>query len=78
MTQENITRMAREAGLEGMTAYKPKEWVTFNHLTHTYDTPDGTAVPAEICDDVRCLADILKIATIREKQRNAIRARGQA
>ena len=47
----------------------PREWVAYNPLTATYDTPDGTSVAAEIVDNVQCLADVLHIAQIRAKQR---------
>ena len=49
-----------------------REWVTYNHLTHTYDTGDGTKVAAEIVDSASCLADIFHIASIREAQRKAM------
>lgn len=44
-------------------------WVRFNHLTWMYETKDGTEIPAETVDSVQCLADVLRIADIREKQR---------
>lgn len=47
-----------------------REWVTYNPATATYDTPDGTSVAAELVDNVQCLADVLQIATIRDKQRD--------
>lgn len=50
----------------------PDDWVRFNPLTHTYDTPDGTKVAAEVADSVQCLADVLHIAAIRERQRAAL------
>jgi hypothetical protein len=43
--------------------------VTYNPLTATYDTPDGTSVAAELVDNVQCFADVLHIARIRDKQR---------
>jgi hypothetical protein len=46
-----------------------REWVTYNPLTATYDTPDGTSVSAELVDNVQCLADVMHIAQIRAKQR---------
>lgn len=49
-----------------------KPWVQFNHLTGTYDTPDGTRVASELADNVQCLADVLYISLIRENQREAI------
>ena len=52
------------------------EWVTYNPLTATYDTPDGTKVAAELVDSVQCLADVLHIAQIREAQRSAMAAAG--
>lgn len=42
----------------------------FNPLTHTYDTPDGTKVASELGDNVQCLADVLHMSAIREKQRS--------
>lgn len=45
------------------------EWVRYNNLTDTYDTRDGTKVSAMLIDGASCLADILHIADIREKQR---------
>lgn len=48
---------------------KDDDWIQYNPATMTYDTRDGTKVAAEIVDDVQCLADVLRIATIREKQR---------
>ena len=44
-------------------------WVTYNPLTATYDTPDGTAVAAELVESVQCMADLLNIAQIRAEQR---------
>lgn len=52
--------------------HTPAPWVRYNPSTDTYDTPDGTKVGAELCDNVECLADILHIATVREDQRRAI------
>jgi len=49
----------------------PEPWVKFNSLTHCYETKDGTSVPAELMDNVECLADVLKIAVIRDRQRAA-------
>lgn len=50
---------------------RSESWVRYNPLTHTYDTPDGTRVAAELVDSVACMADVLHIAGIREKQRRA-------
>lgn len=59
-------------------AHTPGQWVRFSPLTHTYDTPDGTAVAGELVDNAQTLADVLHIASIREKQRAAIaKATGQ-
>lgn len=44
-------------------------WVTYNPMTATYDTKDGTQVPAELVHNVQCLADVLRIAQIRARQR---------
>jgi hypothetical protein len=46
------------------------EWVKYNPETLMYETGDGTKVAAEIVESVQCLADILVIAQIRERQRN--------
>lgn len=50
-----------------------RAWVTYNPRTSTYETPDGTSVPAELVDNAQCLADVLHdvlhIAIIRTKQR---------
>jgi len=45
----------------------------FNHLTHSYDTPDGTKVAAEICEGDNP-SDAFRAATIREQQRKEIEA----
>lgn len=45
------------------------QWVRFNPLTQSYETPDGTTVPAELADNVQSLADVLAICAIRERQR---------
>jgi hypothetical protein len=51
-----------------------RQWVRFNPLTNSYDTPDGTRIAAELVDSVKGLADILYIAGIRANQRAVIRA----
>lgn len=51
-----------------------RQWVEFDHLTQNYRTPDSTAVAAEIIDNVQCLADILHIAGIRQRQREKMAA----
>lgn len=48
---------------------KREQWVKFNPLTQAYETPDGTAVAAELADNVHSLADVLAICAIRERQR---------
>lgn len=48
---------------------EPVAWVKYNHLTDTYDTPDGTKISSELADNVACVADVLHIASIRENQR---------
>lgn len=53
-----------------------KPWVVFNTCTQTYDTRDGTIVAAELVESIQCLADILNISLIREKQREAINGSG--
>ena len=40
----------------------------YNHLTHSYETPDGTTVAAVICER-DSPSDAFRAATIREKQR---------
>lgn len=47
------------------------QWVKYNPLTATYDTPDGTKVAQELADSAECWADVLHIANVREKQRNS-------
>ena len=51
-----------------------RPWVAYNHLTATYDKPDGTKVAAELVDNAQCLLDILHISIIRHNQRKAIKA----
>jgi hypothetical protein len=51
--------------------HEPRQWVLHNSNTDTYDTPDGTQVAACLVDNVGCLADILHVASIRERQRAA-------
>ncbi|HET8694999.1 MAG TPA: hypothetical protein VFM33_10065 [Aquabacterium sp.] len=55
-----------------------KEWVTYNPQTATYDTPDGTSVPAEIVDNCWCLADVLRVCQLRTEQRAAQQSKGEA
>ena len=55
-----------------MSAHTPGPWVEYNPLASTYDTPDGTQVPAELADTAQCLADVIHIAAIRDSQRAAI------
>jgi hypothetical protein len=43
--------------------------VSFNPLTQTYDTLDGTRVAAELVDNVHTPSDVFYIANIREAQR---------
>lgn len=47
-------------------------WVLLNPHTMTYDTRDGTRVAVELVDNVRCLADVLRIAQIRDEQRQQL------
>ena len=47
----------------------PREWIRYNMLTDSYNTPDGTSVSALLVDSACCLADVLHIASIRAKQR---------
>lgn len=54
------------------TTHNPGGWVQFDPLKHTYDTPDGTAVPAEKVDNAQTLVDVLDIALLREKQRASV------
>lgn len=67
---------------EANTAERPviplREWVTYNHKIATYDTPDGTSIPEELVDNAQCLADVLHIAIMREKQRAAMRHNAKA
>ena len=41
----------------------------YNHLTHSYETKDGTTVAAEICEG-DSPSDAFRAAQIREQQRN--------
>ena len=41
----------------------------YNHLTHSYETKDGTTVAAEICNGDNP-SDAFRAASIREQQRN--------
>jgi hypothetical protein len=41
----------------------------YNHLTHSYETPDGTTVAAEICESDNP-SDAFRAARIREQQRS--------
>ena len=51
------------------------EWVQFNCMAHTYDTPDGTKVAVELIDNARTLLDVFHITSVREKQRNEMELR---
>ena len=42
----------------------------YNHLTHSYETPDKTTVAAEICEG-DTPSDAFRAASIREQQRKA-------
>ena len=48
------------------------EWVRFNHLTQSYETRDGTSVAAEVSDNCYSIADVLRVAIIRDKQRRDV------
>ena len=50
-----------------------KQWVTYNVDTKTYDTPDGTKIPAELYDSIECLLDVYNIAVMRDNQRKSIK-----
>lgn len=54
---------------------REKEWVAYNPQTMTYDTRDGTKIAAELVENVQCLADVLYISILRERQREAMRKR---
>jgi len=45
-------------------------WIFYNISTDTYDTPDGTQVPAFLVDTANCLADVMYISILRRDQRN--------
>lgn len=49
------------------------DWIVYNSRTNTYDTRDGTCIPAELVDSANRLVDILFIATLREKQRKEMK-----
>lgn len=59
------------------TAFKSNEWVKFNPLTATYDTPDGTKVPEELADNAQSIADLLHTADVRAQQRAAIKGQDE-
>lgn len=61
---------AAEGGMMAQAITK-KEWVQFDPLTQTHQTPDGTAVGTELVDSAECLADVFHIAGIRDQQRKA-------
>lgn len=52
-----------------MSKHNPESWVRFNSQTQCYETPDGTSVSAELIENVECMADVMQIAIIRDKQR---------
>ena len=43
----------------------------YNHLTHSYETPDKTTVAAEICEG-DAPSDAFRAAAIREQQRKLL------
>lgn len=45
----------------------------YNPLTHSYETPDGTTVAAEICEG-DSPSDAFRAAAIREQQRHETEA----
>ena len=51
------------------------DWVTYNHLTNTYDTKDGTTVAVELFENAQCFSDILHIARIRDEPRETKRSK---
>lgn len=69
MKHEDAQVPTADAGRLETPVRPPREWVNYNPLTAAYDTPDGTSVAAELVDNVQCLADVLRIAQIRAKQR---------
>jgi hypothetical protein len=64
-------------GVSAQTNKPTTTWVQYSPLTATYDTPDGAVVSAELVDNVTCLADVMRIAAIRAKQREAQHGRGE-
>ena len=55
-----------------MTEHEQVGWVRYNELTDCYETKDGTSVSAMLIANVRCLADIFYISSIRENQRKVM------
>ncbi len=46
-------------------------WVRYDPITATYRTRDGTLVAQELIDNIECLADVIRISTIRDTPRAA-------
>jgi hypothetical protein len=55
-----------------------REWVVLDPLTQSYRTRDGTTIPAELVDNITCLADVLRIAVMRDNQRAELRRNSNA
>lgn len=49
-------------------------WIALDSNTQTYRTRDGTVTPAELVDSADCLADVLRVASMRAEHRAAIAA----
>lgn len=51
------------------TNYSQKIYGEYNPNTMTYDSADGTQLPAELVENIYSLLDVLYISIIKEKQR---------
>ena len=54
---------------------KRQEWATYDPLTLTYVTRDGTRVASELIENCETLGDVLYIAHLRAKQRESMTAK---
>lgn len=54
------------------TTQEDDEWVRYDTQNHVYRTKDGTAVAGELIENVQCLAHVLHICQIRDRQRKAM------
>ena len=73
-TKSSTTPPAGRGPVDRLVRPQCDEWVRYNTLTMCYETRDGTSVAAELVDSIQCFADVLRIAKIREEQREAVRS----